>query len=58
MTPKTKQPPTFSPGILGLLKIALRARKLKKHESWTREQIKQHQEVELKKLLEFLYRFV
>jgi phenylacetate-coenzyme A ligase PaaK-like adenylate-forming protein len=56
MDSKTKQPPIFSPGILGLLKIALRARKLKKHESWTREQIKQHQEAELKKLREFAYK--
>lgn len=50
-----KKPPKYSPGLFGLLKIALRAKKLKRHEKWTREQIKVHQQSELKKLREFAY---
>lgn len=50
-----KHPSSFSFSLPFLFKLALGARKLSKRESWTREQIKQYQGDELKKLREFAY---
>ncbi|ASZ09596.1 phenylacetate--CoA ligase family protein [Chitinophaga pendula] len=41
--------------IFQLLKIFWQGRKLRPHEKWNREQIKQHQEKELRKLRDFAY---
>lgn len=51
-----KKPSSFSLSLSRIIKIALNARKLKKRESWTREQIKDFQQSELKKLREFTYK--
>lgn len=50
-----KTAPTFSPGLSGFLRIALRARQLKRRERWTHEQIKVYQQNELGKLRAFAY---
>lgn len=55
MNQKTKQPSTFSLNLPRVIKVALNARRLKKREAWTRGQIRQYQETELKKLREFAY---
>lgn len=55
MNQKTKKPSSFSLSLLFLFKLILRARALKKRESLTREEIKQYQDQELKKLREFAY---
>lgn len=47
--------PTFSPSLLDLLRIVLRARALKRREKWTRERIIAHQQSELRKLRAFAY---
>jgi phenylacetate-coenzyme A ligase PaaK-like adenylate-forming protein len=49
------RPATFSPGVSGLLKIALRARTLTRREKWSPQEIKAHQEKELGKLRTFAY---
>lgn len=48
-------PPVFSPGFLGFLKIARRAIALKRHERWTRDQIKEYQAAELTALRAHAY---
>lgn len=50
-----KHAQTFSPGLVDLLKVIIRARKLKRRETWTHKQIESHQQNELKKLREFAY---
>lgn len=52
---KTNHSSTKSLSLIQILKLFWQGRKLRSHEKWSREKIKQHQEIELRKLRDFAY---